>query len=69
MSMRAPHNDRRSLEAQRRYPPPWSDLIWINTRAFALRLDLHARVSVSVACWTFDAAIFLYDTWMRTGRG
>ena len=53
----------------RRSPRPWSDLIWINTRAFAIRLHLHARVSVGVACWTFDAAILLYDTQPGSGRG
>ena len=43
------------LDVSRR---PRSDLIWINTRAFAIRLHLHARVSVER--WTSDAAIFLY---------
>jgi hypothetical protein len=45
----------------------WYTLIWINTRVFAIRFHLHARVSVKR--WTFDAAIFLYDTQTGTGRG
>jgi hypothetical protein len=53
-----------NLDVSRR---PRSDLIWINTRAFAIRLHLHARVNVER--WASDAAIFLYDTRTGTGRG
>jgi hypothetical protein len=35
------------------FAAPWSDLIWINTRAFAIRLDLHARVGVSFVLAVF----------------
>jgi hypothetical protein len=32
-----------------RFPPPWSDLIWINTRTFAIRLHLKCR-TLDVRC-------------------
>jgi hypothetical protein len=31
------------LPSRRRFPPPWSDLIWINKRAFTICFHRHGR--------------------------